>query len=174
MSSKRVVRLSLLIGALVIAFLFWWIYFRESSSTSLTWVSYLPALNAFLNSCTAALLIFGYVSIKNNNRSKHKKLMISATITSGLFLISYLTYHYFQGDTKFLAVGFLRYIYFFILITHIVLSIIQVPLILMTLIFAFTEKLKLHRKVAPWTFWIWLYVSITGVLVFIFLKYFNS
>ena len=174
MTSKRVVRLALIVGALITAFLFWWIYFRETSATKLIWVNYLPALNAFLNTCTATLLVLGYRAIKNNNRLKHRNFMISATLTSALFLVSYLTYHYFQGDTKFLAVGFIRYIYFFILISHIILSIVQVPLILMTLTFAFTEKFNLHKKIAPWTFWIWLYVSITGVLVFIFLKYFNN
>jgi putative membrane protein len=173
MSIKGVVKLSFALGAIVIAFLFWWIYFREVNQSTFTWTIHLPLVNAILNTITATLLCLGYLAIKNGNKEKHKKFMLAATATSACFLISYLVYHYFQGDTKFLAKGLIRYLYFFILISHILLSIVQVPLILMTLLFAFTQKFNAHKKIAPWTFWIWLYVSVTGVLVFIFLKYFN-
>lgn len=174
MSSKGVVKLSLSLGIIIIGFLCWWIYLREGSANSSILVQQLPMLNAFLNSLTALLLIWGYHSIKNGEKKRHKHIMLIATFTSFCFLVSYLVYHYYQGDTRFLGQGFIRYTYFSILISHVLLSIVQVPLILMTLIFAFTEKFATHKKIAPWTYWIWLYVSVTGVLVFIFLKYFNT
>ena len=99
--------------------------------------------------------------------------MFSATFTSALFLVSYITYHHFHGDTKFVAVGTIRPIYFGILISHILLSAIQVPLILSTLYLALTRKFVKHKKIARITFPIWLYVSVTGVVIFIMLSQFN-
>ena len=99
--------------------------------------------------------------------------MLSATFTSACFLISYIAYHHYQGDTKFMGLGIIRPIYFFILITHILLSIVQVPLILTTLYLAAAKNFVRHRKVARVTLPIWLYVSVTGVLIFVILKSFN-
>ena len=162
------------LSAAVIGFLFWLIYFKTGAEVNAQgWVSYLPATNAVFNTLTSIFLVTGYVAIKGNNIVFHKKLMLAATASSALFLVSYVTYHHFQGDTKFLATGMIRPIYFFILITHILLSIFQVPLILATLYLAFTKKFEKHKKVAKVTFPIWLYVSITGVLIFIILKFFN-
>lgn len=173
-SEKNILILIGLISAMVITFLFWLIYFKPAaSSEGLVWVSYLPLVNALLNTITSAFLIVGYYWVKNGNLGAHKKMMYSATCTSALFLISYLLYHHYQGDTKFMGTGLVRPVYFFILISHILLSIVQVPLIFATLYFAFTEKFTKHRKVARITFPIWLYVSVTGVLVFIFIKLFN-
>lgn len=173
-SEKNILITIGLLSAAIIVFLFWLIYFKPAaSSEGLVWVSYLPLCNAIFNTITAAFLVVGYYWVKKGNLSAHKKMMYSATFTSALFLVSYLTYHHFQGDTKFMGVGIVRPIYFFILISHILLSIVQVPLIFATLYFAFTEKFTKHRKVARITFPIWLYVSVTGVLVFIFIKLFN-
>lgn len=173
-SDKNILIIIGLLSATVIGFLFWLIYFKPAaSSEGLVWVNYLPLTNAILNTITSAFLITGYYWVKRGNLGAHKQMMYAATLTSALFLVSYLTYHHFQGDTKFLATGWVRPVYFFILITHVLLSIVQVPLILTTLYFAFTEKFTKHRKVARITFPIWLYVSVTGVLVFIFLKAFN-
>lgn len=160
------------ISAVIFAFLVWWIYAKETaSSEGLTWVASLPYLNSFLNSLTAILLCFGISAIRKGHKDLHRNIMISAGIVSALFLVSYLTYHHFQGDTKFMGTGIVRPIYFFILISHIILSMVQVPLILGTFYLAFTKKWATHKKVAKITFPIWLYVSVTGVLVFIFLKY---
>ena len=164
----------LAVSGVVFAFLVWWIYFKEAADSSqLSWVSYLPYVNCGLNSLTAILLWLGVSQIKKGNRETHQKIMISAGVVSALFLVSYLTYHHFQGDTKFTGTGFIRPIYFFILISHVILSMVQVPLILGTFFLAFTKKWATHKKVARITFPIWLYVSVTGVLVFIFLKTFN-
>lgn len=164
-----------LISAGVIAFLFWLIYFKTGAQFDATgWVSYLPGLNACLNAMTATLLISGYVAIKGNDLRLHKILMISATVMSACFLVSYISYHHFHGDTKFLATGPIRPIYFSILISHILLSIVQVPLILTTLYLAYVKNFARHKKFARITFPIWLYVSITGVLIFIILKWYNQ
>lgn len=163
------------ISLVIFAFLVWWIYGRETADSSgLAWVSALPYLNSGLNSLTAILLCFGVAAIKKGNKILHRNIMITAGVVSALFLVSYLTYHHFQGDTKFMGTGLVRPVYFFILISHIILSMIQVPLILGTFYLAFTKKWATHKKVAKVTFPIWLYVSVTGVLVFIFLKFFNS
>ena len=162
-----------LLSAAVFAFLFWLIYFKETATASGDWVTYLPAVNASLNAITSILLVLGFQFIKNGQKEAHIKTMLAAVASSGLFLISYILYHHFHGDTKFLGEGSIRYVYFFILISHILLSMIQVPLIFTTLWFAFTKKYEKHKKFARWTFPIWLYVSVTGVLIYAFLKVFN-
>jgi putative membrane protein len=173
-NEKKVFAVIGLISAAVISFLFWLIYFKtKTQGLEAGWVGNLPILNAVLNTITATLLVNGYILIKKNRIDLHKKAMMAATLTSALFLISYITYHHYQGDTKFLAQGFIRPVYFFILISHILLSIVQVPLILATLYLAFAKNYRLHKKVARITFPIWLYVSVTGVLIFIILKWFN-
>ncbi len=173
-SDKTVFGTIALISAGVLGFLFWLIYFKTGAEVdSVGWVSNLPGLNALLNAMTATLLISGYVAIKDNNLGLHKVLMISATIMSACFLVSYITYHHYHGDTKFLGTGVIRPIYFSILISHILLSMVQVPLILTTLYLAYVKNFSRHKKFARITFPIWLYVSITGVLIFIILKWFN-
>lgn len=162
-----------LLSAIVLVFLFWLIYFNPGRETDLTWVAHLPAVNAFLNSLTTLFLMSGFVLIKSGNRSAHIKCMLTATATSGLFLISYITYHHFQGDTPYLTQGPLRPIYFTILISHIILSMIMVPMVFATLYHAFRKNYSSHKKIARWTFPIWIYVSITGVLIFFFVHYFN-
>ena len=162
------------LSSVIFAFLLWWIYVKErGNSEGLSWVSYLPYLNCGLNSLTSMLLCLGYYFIKKGEKTLHRNVMISAGVVSAFFLISYLTYHHFQGDTKFLGVGLVRTVYFLILITHIILSMVQVPLILVTFTFAFLQKWNHHKKVAKITFPIWLYVSVTGVLIFVFLKLFS-
>lgn len=173
-SEKTVFGIIGILSAAVIGFLFWLIYFKTGAAVGDNgWVSLLPALNAILNSLTATLLIAGYVLIKKNRIDLHRNFMIAATVTSALFLLSYVTYHHYQGDTKFLGQGIIRPIYFFILITHILLSIVQVPLILSTLYLAAVKNFQRHKKIAKITFPIWLYVSVTGVLIFVILKQFN-
>lgn len=158
----------------VLAFLFWLIYFKTGPSTlAQGWVNSLPALNACLNTLTVTFLVSGFALIKQNKIDWHKRAMYTATATSAIFLISYITYHHFHGDTKFIATGLIRPVYFGILISHIILSMVQVPLILATLYLGITKKFVKHKKVARITFPIWLYVSVTGVLIFIILNWFN-
>ncbi len=134
-------------------------------------ISDLPALNAMLNSLSATLLIMGYLFIRQKNIKVHRALMISAFVTSTLFLTSYLVYHFSKelGPTKFQGEGIVRPIYFFILITHTILAVVIVPLVFVTFSRALKKKFELHRRIARWTLPIWLYVSVTGVIVYLML-----
>lgn len=167
--------IGIILGISIIAslFLVWLIYFNEGFETSMSWTSNLPYLNATLNGISTILLVLGIQAIKQKNYQKHMKMMVAAFISSSFFLVSYIVYHTFQGDTTFEAEGIIRYIYFFILITHVFLSLFVVPLVLTTFYFSFAGKFKTHRKIARFTFPIWLYVSITGVLIVFLLKVFN-
>lgn len=161
------------LSAIITAFLIWLIYFKGRVAAP-DWIAILPAANAFFNSLSAICLVFGYLNIRRYNRTVHKRFMLSATVFSALFLVSYITYHYFHGDTKFPGHGIVRPIYFFILITHISLSMVALPLILGTLWWALHSQFRYHKKIARWTFPIWLYVSVTGVIVFFMLKAYTS
>jgi len=160
----------MLISVFAFLFLIWLIYFREATETTAGWVSQLPALNALLNSTSTILIILGYIAIRRQEFIKHMKLMLTAFVTSSLFLISYLLYHNFVGHTPFPGEGWIRPIYFFILITHIILSAFVVPLVLTSFYFAYSGKFGTHRKVSKWTLPIWLYVSVTGVMIFFILN----
>ena len=133
------------------------------------YISQLPHLNAFLNTTSAILLITGYRFIRKGRIAAHRNCQVSAFITSVLFLISYVTYHYYHGDTKFLGQGLVRPFYFTILITHIILAIVIVPLVLITLTRAARGDFVRHRRIARWTLPPWLYVSVTGVIVYLML-----
>ncbi len=160
-----------ILSAAVVGFLVWFIYFRAEPESAVGNWSMLATVNAFLNSVSVAFLLLGLRAIKRGQQNIHKRYMVSAALSSILFLLSYLLYHYFVGDTKFEGQGILRPIYFFILITHIILSVINVPLVFATLFLAFTNRFARHRKLARITFPIWLYVSVSGVLVYFFLKF---
>jgi len=155
--------------------LIWLIYFgpKDSSAYSDELINFLPVLNASLNSLASLFLITGYIFIKKKNELMHRNMMISAFVASSLFLVSYLVYHYAHGDTKFINVGFIKYSYFFILISHIILSGLVLPLIFTTFYYILTNNRVKHKKFAKITFPIWLYVSVTGVLVFFYLRFFN-
>jgi putative membrane protein len=129
-------------------------------------VSELPAVNAALNSLSAIFLVGGYYFIRSRNIGAHKACMLSAFATSVLFLISYLVYHYQVGSVPFKGQGGIRVVYFTILVSHTILAVTVVPLALITLSRAFKERFAAHRRIARWTFPIWLYVSITGVIVY--------
>ncbi|MFQ5603824.1 MAG: DUF420 domain-containing protein [bacterium] len=159
------------ITTLALSFLIWLIYFRQASGDKNLAVSMLPAVNATLNATSTVILLIGYWAIKNKREFLHKNLMISAFIVSALFLISYVYYHSLQGDTRFLGEGWIRPVYFFVLISHILLSMIVLPMVISTIYFGLSDKRKSHRKIAKFTFPIWLYVSITGVIIFFMLKY---
>jgi len=152
-----------------VLFLFWLIYFRTHTSADPDALSFLPLVNAGLNGTCALLLGIGFWAIKNKHRSLHQFLMSSAFIFSTIFLVCYIYYHSQHGDTPYPGQGWIRPLYFFILISHVVLSIIVFPMILTTLFFALTKRFSLHRKIAPWTWPIWMYVSVTGVMVYLFL-----
>lgn len=154
-------------------FLIWLIYFKAPAEQSWAFISHLPAVNATLNGMSALCLVTGFTYIKKGYPSVHKRYMIAALCFSALFLVSYLTYHHFQGDTLFTGTGLIRPIYFFILITHIVLSIFALPMALITTFFSLSGRFDQHKRIARYTFPVWLYVSVTGVLVFAFLKLYS-
>ncbi len=129
----------------------------------------LPTVNACLNALSGILLVAGYLQIKNKNIRAHQRLMTSAFIVSIVFLISYLIYHYNVGSVGFTGQGWVRPLYFTILITHTVLASAVPFLAAITLYRAWKGDFQRHRRIARWTFPIWLYVSITGVLVYLFL-----
>ncbi len=169
-SVAKVIGVILLVSIAAFLFLIWLLYFKETAETTASWVDQLPALNALLNSASTCFIIAGFVAIKKKKYVTHMKLMLTAFVTSSLFLISYLLYHNFVGHTPFPGEGIIRPIYFTILISHIILSAFVVPLVLTSYYFAFAGKFKTHRKVSRWTFPIWLYVSITGVVIFFVLN----
>lgn len=174
-SSATAQNLIFAVSALVLIFLFWLIYFKQgASSEGVEWVAFLPTLNASLNTLCFFFLLLGYGFIKRGQKRAHIASMLAATLSSALFLISYITYHHFHGDTKFLTEGWIRPVYFFILISHILLSIPLVPMVFTTLYHAGSKHWEHHKRWARLTFPIWLYVSMTGVLVYVFVQYLNT
>ena len=135
-------------------------------------VADLPAVNAVLNATSALLLSVGHRFIKRGNRNAHKRIMISAFGVSCLFLVSYLTYHSYHGGTPFKGEGVIRPIYFSILISHTILALAVIPLAVVTLTRGLKEKFDKHVKVARWTYPVWLYVSVTGVIIYLMLYHF--
>jgi putative membrane protein len=147
-------------------------------------VSFLPTLNAVLNSFTALCLIVGYYFVKNKNVKGHRIMMVSAFVASSLFLVSYVLYHFQAPSTRYgdingdgvvdavelAAAGVTRTVYFVILLSHIVLAAIVVPFVLLSIYFGLTNQVDRHRKLSKWTFPIWLYVAITGVVVFLMIS----
>jgi uncharacterized membrane protein YozB (DUF420 family) len=132
-------------------------------------VSDLPALNALLNGSCAALLIAGYAFIRARRITAHRACMLLALLTSALFLVSYLTYHYHAGSVRYRGMGWTRPAYFALLITHTVLAAAVVPLALVTAGRALRGQFDRHVRLARWTLPIWLYVSVTGVVIYLML-----
>ena len=129
----------------------------------------LPSLNAILNTIAGVLLLLGYIAIKQGKKELHKKLMVSALVVSAAFLTSYLIYHYHVPSKKFPELGWIKTVYFLILFPHIILAAVMVPMILKTFWHAFREEWESHKKIAKITFPIWMYVSVTGVIVYFML-----
>ncbi len=128
-----------------------------------------PAVNACLNSLSAVLLTAGYCFIRQKKRTAHRNCMLAAFATSTLFLACYLIYHFYAGRTDFRKPHWFRPIYLIILYTHLVLAVVIVPLILFTLYLAVKERFETHKQVARWTWPLWMYVSVTGVLIYLLL-----
>lgn len=133
------------------------------------YIPFLPHLNALLNTTSALLLLAGFRFIRLGRIQAHRNCQVTAVVTSTLFLISYLTYHYYHGATRFAGQGLVRPVYFAILITHTILAVVIVPLIIVTLYRAARRDFLRHRRIARWTLPLWLYVSVTGVIVYLML-----
>jgi putative membrane protein len=156
------------LSALALAFLAYILLVRRGAGGAD--LRFLPPVNAALNATAGALLVAGWLAIKRRAIRVHKYLMVAAFAASALFLVCYLAYHFVHGDTKYQGEGTLRAIYFFVLISHIVLSMGIVPMALTAFFFAFKRQFARHKKVAKVLLPIWLYVSITGVAIFFMLR----
>ena len=133
-------------------------------------LKFLPPIYATINGLTAVVLLIAVWAIKNKNKRLHERLMKFAILLSVLFLLMYIAYHMTSDSTKFRGEGTIRYVYYFILITHIVLSIVVIPFVLITYVRAITNNFERHKKIAKITFPLWLYVAITGVIVYLMIS----
>jgi putative membrane protein len=169
LSDRRFMIANACVSACALLLLVWLLLLRRHAPGDNA-LSFMPALNASLNAGAAVLLSLGYRAIKRGQRHLHKRLMISAFCASSLFLVGYVTYHYVHGDTKFLGQGSIRLLYFGVLISHILLSTAIIPMALASFYFAFQERFQTHAKIARVLLPIWLYVSVTGVVIYFFLR----
>ncbi len=150
-------------------FLCWLVYYHAPADVSGTHLSFLPALNSLLNGLSATALVIGFACIRARNIAAHRASMFAAFIFSAVFLVSYITNHALHGDMLFKGQGAIRPVYFTLLISHIGLSVVALPLILVTFFLSLSGRFPIHRRVARYTFPIWLYVSVTGVIVYLML-----
>jgi len=158
------------VSGLAVSFLLWLLYVHRVPADFAGRWTFLPALNALLNGLCAIALCVGLYFIKRRNRAAHRTSMLVAFGFSTLFLISYIANHALHGDTTFPGLGAVRTLYLSVLASHVVLSIVALPMVLTTFFFSLTGRFVMHRRIARLTFPIWLYVSITGVVVFVFLR----
>ncbi len=133
-------------------------------------LSFLPPIYATINGLTAVILMIAFIAIKNKNIVLHENLMTTAIWCSVVFLVMYVAYHMTSDSTKFGGEGAIKYVYYFILVTHILLSIIIIPFVLITYVRAITNNIERHKKIAKITFPLWLYVAVTGVIVYIMIS----
>ena len=132
--------------------------------------SFLPAVHSTLNAITAVLLVIALIFIKQKKILAHRNVMLFAMLTSALFLLSYVMYHFTTPETKFCGEGSIRIVYFILLISHVVLAAVIFPFILFTLIRGYTYQIQKHRKMAKWVFPLWLYVAVTGPILYLMLR----
>jgi putative membrane protein len=159
----------LLVSATASLFLFWLIYIHPAAATSAQF-AFLPALNAILNGLAAIALLIGYTFIRARQIPRHRAAMITAFIFSTLFLVSYIAHHALHGDVRYPIHAAFRTPYLCLLASHIVLAVVALPLVLITFFFSLSGRFPQHRRIARWTFPLWLYVSITGVITYVMLR----
>jgi putative membrane protein len=159
-------------SACIAAFLLWLIYFHPIG-TQPGWLHVMPVVNCVFNSISAVCLVLGYRAIKRRDWRVHKRFMLTAASSSAAFLVTYVAYHYMHGDTIFDRSSAIRPFYLGILASHIILSIVSLPMILATLYLALSRSFVQHKRIAKVTLPIWLYVSVTGVVVFLLLRFFG-
>ncbi len=150
-------------------FLFWLIYIHPAAATSQQY-AFLPALNAAMNGCAAIALLIGFTFIRARRIGAHRKAMMTAFGFSVLFLIGYIAHHALHGDIRYPLHAAYRVPYLWLLASHIILATLTLPLVLVTFFFSLTGRFPQHRKIARWTFPLWLYVSVTGVVTYVMLR----
>jgi putative membrane protein len=168
-STRAAVALILVISAAATLFLFWLIYVHPAAASSSQY-AFLPALNAVFNGCAAVCLLIGYTFIRAHRIRAHRAAMLTAFGFSTLFLITYILHHALHGDVRYPLHAAYRSIYLPLLASHIILATIALPMVLTTFFFSLSGRIPLHRKIARFTFPIWLYVSITGVITYAMLR----
>lgn len=161
---KRLITIVSIVVPMVVAILS---QVKISNATPLT---FLPPIYATINGITAVLLVFSVIAIKKGNKKRHELLNTTAIICSVLFLVMYIAYHVTSDPTSFRGEGIIKYIYYFILFTHVILSIIIIPFVLFTFMRARLGNFPAHKKLAKITFPLWLYVAVTGVVVYIMIS----
>lgn len=160
----------LAISAAATLFLFWLIYVHPAPDAGSTRFAFLPALNAVLNGLSATALLIGFTFIRARRIAAHRRSMIAAFVFSSLFLVSYILHHALHGDVRYPVHAAFRALYLPLLASHIILAVIALPMVLVTFFFSLSGRIPQHRKIARWTFPIWLYVSVTGVITFVMLR----
>jgi putative membrane protein len=168
-STRPAIAAILAISAAATLFLFWLIYVHPAAATSDQY-AFLPALNAVLNGLSAIALLIGFTFVKSRKIKAHRAAMITAFGFSTLFLVSYIMHHALHGDVRYPAHAALRLVYLPLLASHIILATVALPMILVTFFFSLSGRIPQHRKIARWTFPLWLYVSVTGVVTYVMLR----
>jgi putative membrane protein len=165
-ASKAPIATIIAVSAAASAFLFWLVYVHPPSQEFATRLLFLPALNALFNAMSAVALVIGFSYIRKRNIAAHRASMLTAFVFSSLFLICYITNHALHGEMHFPGHGSIRTAYLTLLISHVLLSVVALPMILITFFFSLTSRFSQHKKIARFTYPIWLYVSVTGVIVY--------
>ena len=169
-STRPAIAAILAISAAATGFLFWLIYIHPAADQASARFAFLPALNAVLNGLSATALLIGYTFIRARRVPAHRAAMLTAFGFSTLFLVSYILHHALHGDVRYPVHDALRMVYLPLLASHIVLAVVALPLVLVTFFFSLSGRIPQHRKVARWTFPLWLYVSVTGVITYAMLR----
>jgi putative membrane protein len=158
------------VSAAATLFLFWLIYLHPAADTAGARYAFLPALNAIFNGLSATALLIGFTFIRARKVAAHRASMITAFVFSTLFLVSYIAHHALHGDVRYPVHAAYRSVYLPLLASHIILAVVALPMVLVTFFFSLSGRFPQHRKIARWTFPIWLYVSITGVVTWAMLR----
>jgi putative membrane protein len=164
------IALILAVSAAATLFLFWLIYIHPASDTASVRFAFLPPLNAVLNGLSATALLIGFTFIRARRIAAHRASMITAFVFSTLFLVGYILHHALHGDVRYPVHAAWRSVYLTLLTSHIVLATLTLPLVLVTFFFSLSGRFPQHRRVARWTFPLWLYVSVTGVITYVMLR----
>jgi putative membrane protein len=168
-STRAAIAAILAVSIAATLFLFWLIYVHPAAALS-TQYAFLPALNAILNGLSATALLIGFTFIRGRRIKAHRAAMMTAFVFSTLFLISYIAHHALHGDVRYPVHAALRSVYLPLLASHIILAIVALPMVLITFFFSLSGRIPQHRKIARWTFPLWLYVSVTGVITYVMLR----
>ena len=176
-ADRRFFRLTAILSVVALSLLGYLLLLHEGAADTGIDLRFMPAVNTVFNAGATICLISGYLAVRRRKLAVHRRFMLGAYVCSALFLVGYLAYHYVHGDTKFVGEGAIRLVYFFILITHILLSVFILPMALLAFWFAWKQQYRRHTRTTRVLLPIWLYVSITGIVVFFMLhgpRFFGS